>query len=466
MTRKIVVAPPWERDPLGEVRVPSQDEVDLMVRTARASASTWAAVPPWQRSQPLEDAARALATAAESIGQLLARESGKIVYQAIEEVRGAAYLMRRNADLGREETGRLLPTGSLPGTDGDLAWERRVPLGVVVAIIPFNFPVELLVEKAAAALVAGNVVIVKPPEQDPLAVTEVVRLIHEAGIPNETLQIAHGDAAVGAFLAEHPDVDAVSLTGSTNAGRSVAAGTARALRRLHLELGGNDPAIVLEDADLDLVVPELVRGRLLMNGQSCASNKRVIAARPIAEELERRLVERLSTVRACHPLEPGAELGPLIDEKATARVIGQARTAVGEGARLALGALEAQGAFVDPIVLTDVPHRSQVARDDEIFGPVFTLLTVVDDDEAISVANASSMGLMGCVFSRDLARALAVADRLETGGVVINGTGNYRPPFVPFGGVKLSGSGREGIGYTVEELTRLRFWVLRRIRAH
>jgi acyl-CoA reductase-like NAD-dependent aldehyde dehydrogenase len=256
----------------------------------------------------------------------------------------------------------------------------------------------------------------------------------------------------------------VSLTGSTRAGISVARSGAAYLRRLHLELGGNDALIVLDDADLDLALSEAVRGRLMMNGQTCASNKRIILHRAIAERFRDALVSRVATVRVGDPLDPASEMGPLIDAEAAATVAGQARRAIEEGARLVLGDLTPRGAFLDPHVLADVPPSAGVARDDEVFGPVFTLVTVDDDEQAVRVANASMYGLMGSVFSADVARALAVADRLETGGVVVNGTGNYRPPFIPFGGVKMSGYGREGLGYTLEEMSQLRFTVIRRLR--
>lgn len=276
--------------------------------------------------------------------------------------------------------------------------------------------------------------------------------------------MVNGGPSVGAFLASRAAVDAVSLTGSTGAGVAVAKAGAPVLRRLHLELGGNDAAVILEDADLELVLSEVIPGRLLMNGQSCVSNKRLVVHRSVADDLVAGLVERLRDVHPEDPLATEARLGPLIDERAAARVTDQVARAVREGARLVLGSAAHEGPFVEPHVLADVPATAGVARDDEVFGPVFTVVPVLSAAEAIEVTNASPFGLMASVFSRDVTRALAVAERLETGGAVINGTGNYRPPFVPFGGVKLGGSGREGVGYTLEELTRTRFTVLRRIR--
>jgi acyl-CoA reductase-like NAD-dependent aldehyde dehydrogenase len=339
-----------------------------------------------------------------------------------------------------------------------------VPLGVVAAIIPFNFPVELLIEKAAAALVAGNTVIVKPPEQNPLAVLEAVAAFHAAGVPPDVLQTVCGGRDVGEALAGAPGIAAISLTGSTRAGLAAAQQAAPVLRRVHLELGGNDAALILEDADLDLVVEEVVPGRLLMNGQSCAANKRLIVHASLAAALSERLAARIAQLTVGDPLDRRHHLGPLISNDAAARVVQQIKKAVDQGARLVVGDAKTRGAQVGVHLLDRIPSAAEIAIDDEIFGPVFALIPVGSDREALQVANRSSFGLSGCVFSRDVARALAVADRLETGGVVINGSGNYRPPVVPFGGVKLSGLGREGLGYTIEEMTQPKYTVLRRIQ--
>lgn len=460
---RLDVLAPADGSLVGTIDVTAPGDVPGLVATARAGFAAWRRVPIGTRAAILEEAAVALAPRADELGRLLARESGKILPQATFEVSGAIGLLRGNGEHARALEGRLLPTAAWPGNERDIAWEERVPLGVVAAIIPFNFPVELAVEKAAAALVMGNAVILKPPGEDPLAVLEIVAALHEAGVPRDALLVAAGPG-VGAALAAADGVDAVSLTGSTRAGISVAASGAASLRRLHLELGGNDALVVLDDADLHFAVSEAIRGRLMMNGQTCASNKRIILHRKIAERFCDALVARVAAIRVGDPLDPASEMGPLIDADAAATVTGQIRGAIEQGARLVLGDLTPRGAFLSPHIVADVPPSAAIARDDEVFGPLFTLVTVDDDDHAVEVANASMYGLMGSVFSADVTRALAVADRLETGGVVLNGTGNYRPPFIPFGGVKMSGFGREGLGYTLEEMSQPRFTVIRRLR--
>ena len=358
----------------------------------------------------------------------------------------------------------MAPTGALPGGERDLTIVERVPLGVVVCVIPFNFPVELAIEKAGAALAAGNTVVLKPPPQNPLATMETARALIDAGLPDGVLTVLPGGREVSAALCAAPGVDAVSLTGSVGAGLDVAEATARLLRPLHLELGGNGAAVVLEDADLDLVVAETLRGRMLMNGQACAATKRLVLSRRIADEVVSRLDSALGSVRVGDPAEEASEVGPLIDAPSASRVAGQVANAMAQGARLVRGSESARGAWYVPTLLAEVPAEADVAADDEVFGPVVTTIPFDGDREAVGIVNASRLGLTAAVFSADLERALAVAERLEVGGVVVNGTNNYRPPIVPFGGVGLAGTGREGIGYTYEELTRTRFIAIRGVR--
>ncbi|MBS44431.1 MAG: aldehyde dehydrogenase [Nocardioides sp.] len=447
---------------LGAVPLLDVEDVPGVVARARAALPDWSAAAPHQRAAVLTAAADALAAVADGLGDRHARESGKIGPQAHHEVRGAVSLLRRNAELGRTLVGELAPTGSLPGGEQDLTIVERVPLGVVVAVIPFNFPVELTMEKAAAALAVGNTVVVKLPPQNPLATLEALEVL-EAHLPAGVLQHVYADTPASAALCAADGVDAVSLTGSVGAGVAVARATAHRLRPLHLELGGNGAAVVRADADLDHVVSETLRGRLLMNGQACAATKRVIADRAVAEELTDRLVAALADVRPGDPLAEGVRLGPLIDAAAAARIEEQVQRAVADGARRVLGSAP-DGAWFAPTVLADVPAHAALLHDDEVFGPVVPVTAVDSDEEALALANDTSLRLTAAVFSADLTTALAMAGRLDFGGVVVNGTNNYRPPVVPFGGVDLAGAGREGLGWTLHDLTRTRFIALRGVR--
>ncbi|WP_244928056.1 aldehyde dehydrogenase family protein [Nocardioides sp. W7] len=458
----IAIHAPGSGARLGEVAATSAEEVPGIVAAAREAARGWAAAAPYQRAAPLVAAADELSGRVAELAERHARESGKILPQAHHEVLGAIALLRRNAELGRLMAGELAPTGGLPGGERDLTLVERVPLGVVVAVIPFNFPVELTMEKAAAALAAGNAVVVKLPPQNPLTTGAVLDVL-ERHLPAGVLTQVYADPATSQALCAAPGIGAVSLTGSVGAGVAVARATAHQLRPLHLELGGNGAAIVRPDADLDLVVSETLRGRLLMNGQACAATKRVIAHREIAGELTERLVAALAEVTPTDPLADGARLGPLIDARAAARVEEQVQRAIGEGANRALGEAP-DGAWFAPTVLADVPAAAAVLHEDEIFGPVVPVTTVDSDEEAVALANDTSLRLTAAVFSADWPRALELAQQLDFGGAVVNGTNNYRPPVVPFGGVDLAGAGREGLGWTLGELTRTRFIALRGLR--
>jgi acyl-CoA reductase-like NAD-dependent aldehyde dehydrogenase len=456
-----IISPATRRE-LGVVPSASASQISEAIARAVAAQPAWAARRTGERADILEKAASLIDAQAEQWSRLLAEESGKIHAQAQFELKLAAAMTRGNAERLRAMGGDLLPTGAFESTADDVAWVRRVPLGVVAAILPFNFPVELFVEKAAAALVMGNAVIVKPPEQDPLTVIAMREAFLGAGVPPDVLAVLPGGRETGAALCTDPRLAAVSLTGSTRAGLAVAG--VPLLRKLHLELGGNDAAIICHDADLDLAASELVFGRTLMNGQACASNKRVIVHRSIAGELVERLIALLSRMKVGDPLDPASSMGPLISTEAAQRVANQVARAIEQGAKLIHGSARARDAYFDPCIITDVPRSADVAGDDEIFGPVLTCIPFETEEEAISIANQSSFGLSGCVFSRDWPRALRLSDKLACGGAVVNGTGNYRPPIVPFGGVKQSGLGREGFGFTLEEMSQPRYTVLRRIR--
>lgn len=341
---------------------------------------------------------------------------------------------------------------------------ERVPLGVVVCVIPFNFPVELTIEKAGAALAAGNAAVVKPPPQNPLATVETVRILNKAGLPPGVLSVVAGDTEISAALCAAEGVDAVSLTGSVGAGIAVARSTAHLLRPLHLELGGNGASVVLDDADLDQVVSETIKGRTLMNGQACAATKRLVVHSSVLDDLTERLRSAIGQLRVGEPTDPSSDVGPLIDVRSAERVAAQVGNALDQGGQLLAGSGNHDDAWFAPTLIGSLPPEADVARDDEIFGPVVSMIPFDSDSQAADIVNASQLALTAAVFSADLPRAMAVAQSLNVGGIVINGTNNYRPPVVPFGGVGLAGTGREGIGYTYEELTRTRFIAIKGLR--
>lgn len=456
---------PEEDKVLGQVELTEPTDVAAIVDRAKRARKAWSSRPVAERAACLDLAADSLVDVKSELAELLAQESGKPIAQSDFEVGGGMHFLHGNAEEGRRLTGRMLPTEGNMGTEWDLAYTRREPLGVVAAILPFNFPVELFIEKCAAALVGGNAVVVKPPLEAPLVVERFREAMIAAGIPEDILAAVHGGADVGAALASAPGVDAISLTGSTAAGIAVARATAHTLRFLHLELGGNNGCLILDDADIDLVAEEVTKGRFMMNGQACSASKRLIVHRSLHDALVERLAVAVEAQSHGPANDPASTVGPLIHVDAATKVANQVANATSQGAELVAGNGKSDGAYFPPTLLAGVPTDADIARDDEIFGPVFNVIPVDTAEEGVMVANASSFGLMASVFSADPQRALHIAEELESGGVVINGSDNYRPPVIPFGGTKLSGRGREGLGYTLEELTREKSIIFRRFRA-
>lgn len=458
-----VVRNPGTGEAIAEVPINTREELDAALERAKAAQRDWARVPRHERSALLRRYADVLRAHSEELATLLASENGKPIGQARAEIGTTARIFDGFASriLEWHEEARFLD--SQAGLERDVQITRHEPLGVIGAIVPFNFPSELQAWKVAPAVAMGNTVVVKPASATPLTGAREIALMAEADFPPGVVQVIHGPADIARALAEHPIPAGISLTGSTEAGLSVAASGARTLKRVELELGGNDAMIVLADADLDLVVAEAVLGRSLANGQVCCATKRVLVERPLFATLVERLNADFGGLRLGDQLIDGTQIGPLISSSAAAEVVEQVRTAVGEGARLIVGGDVNDGAFVKPTVIVDDEATSGVSHSVEIFGPVLDIVPFDAVEHAVEVANSSVFGLSGAVFSRDIGRAMDVALQLETGAIVINGTGNYRSDEMAWGGYKLSGNVREGLGTSLDDFAQTKTLTLRRI---
>jgi len=342
---------------------------------------------------------------------------------------------------------------AVPGLENHFAVTIREPLGLVAALIPFNYPIELYSHKAAAALAAGNAVITKPPTRCPLALFAIHELYAEAGFPEFAHQVIIGNRTMVAAIADHPSIAAVSLTGGVGAGRNVAERCARRFAKVFLELGGNDPLIVADDADLDRAVDAIVYGRLARgNGQICCAVKRVYATAGVYDELAARVIAKTSSLVIGDQLDEATDVGPLIAEGDAVDVENSIKELVSEGATLAYGG-DRKGAFMTPAVLTDVPPESPTLAE-EIFGPVCPIVKVDSLEQAIEYANDSPFGLQAAVFTKDINRALKAAHQLKAGSIMINGTTAMRAENLPFGGPGDTGGYREGIHDTVLDFTQ------------
>jgi lactaldehyde dehydrogenase len=438
---------------LGELPAHDAAEVAAIVEAAQAGQRAMAAMPAHERAGLLGRVADRIEAELESLASLLAAENGKPIRQTRGEVEAAVRIFRGYAGEATRLFGRQIPLDAVPGLERHLAVTLREPLGVVAALVPFNYPVELHAHKAAAALAAGNAVVVQPPVRCPLALQRVAQLIDEAGAPRHAHQLVVGDARVSQQLAEERGIAAISLTGSTEAGKEIARRAAATLKKVYLELGGNDALIVCDDADLQEAARAVVLGRLARgNGQICCAVKRVYVQTPVHDAFVAALLTQTAELEVGDQLLESTDVGPLITEQAAERVSKAVQTLVNDGARIAAGGTH-RGAFVDPTVLLDVP-RDSPAFAEEIFGPVAPVARFDDPDEAVRLANASPYGLQAAVFTRDISRALSIGKRLDVGGVVINGSTALRAENLPFGGTKDTGGHREGIHDSVLDFTR------------
>lgn len=337
------------------------------------------------------------------------------------------------------------------------------PLGVVVAIIPFNFPSDIFINKIPPALIMGNSAILKPASVNPLTLTAYVELLVEAGVPAGVIQVVHGSGSVvGKALTSHPDVSIVSLTGSTEAGIDAAKNCAEHCAHSSLELGGNDAFILCEDGDIDLAVEETVWGRLYNTGQVCCASKRFLVHNSVKDEYIRKMVERIKTLKFGMPSDPTTEIGCLISEEAAIEVERQVNKTIEQGAKLVCGGAR-KGAFYLPTILDNVTKDMDVAIDMEIFGPVIPVIGFDTIEEAIEIANQSKFGLSGSIITRDMNKAIKVSEKMECGGFVINGASFFRSFEQPFGGWKYSGIGNEGIMTTLREMSRTKTVILKNV---
>ena len=447
--------------------VPSATEADVMqaIAAAQKGKVVWAGTPVHERCRLLLKCADAIDARREELAASLSTEMGKIIREARGEIRVCAQILRGFAHAAAQHFGHTMTDYQI-GTEKDIIFTRYEPLGVVACISPFNYPVELCTQKFAAALAAGNAAIIKPATDNPLTLMKVVGLCLEAGIPGNVLQLVTGSGArVGGILASDPRIDAISLTGSTQVGVDVAQKAALSLKRVFLELGGNDPFIVLDDADLGQAVANAVSGRLQNAGQTCCSPKRFIVHESLHDAFIEGVIARIQALHHGSPLDDATDYGCLINKRAAEEVRHQVEQTVAQGAKLICGGNPYNTTYFEPTILDGVTLGMDVARDMEIFGPVFPIITFKTDEEAIRIANATSYGLQGGVMGRSMNRAMYVASKLQCGGVVINSSGNYRHLQQPFGGYKMSGLGREGTCVTLEEMTQQKGYILKGILA-
>jgi len=447
---------------LGEAPVGSAEDARAAAESAAENEERWADVPGHERARILRGASERLAADREAMARLIASEVGKPIADARTEVDRAVSVFRLAAEEIRQLGGESFPADAYErpaGNERRFLFTVRDPIGVVVAIGPFNFPLNLLSHKIAPALAAGNPVVVKPTSAAPFTALRLAEHLTEAGVPGGVLNVVIGPGdPVGDVLVEHPRTRLVSFTGSSAVGKRIAERAGRHAKRVILEMGGLDPLVVLEDAPLGTVVAAAVRGAFGYSGQVCTASKRLLVHESVADAFARSLTERTRALKVGPALDESTEIGPVIDAASVERLdrlVEDARTRSASvltgGARVTIGG----GSFYAPTVLDHVPGDARVVRE-EPFGPLAPILRFSDLDEAVRIANSTPYGLQASVYTRDLARGLALAKRIRAGGVHLNDPTNLRWDALPFGGIRESGIGREGLRYAMEEMTEVK----------
>ncbi|MFD4974408.1 NAD-dependent succinate-semialdehyde dehydrogenase, partial [Streptomyces sp. NPDC058424] len=432
-----------------------KDEVAAAADAAARAFRAWSELPGRARADILLHAGSLLAERAAEIGQVLAREAGKRLPEAIGEVRFAAEYFRWFAEEVRRPSGAVHPNEDPARRHVSI----RRPCGVVASLTPWNFPVSIQARKLAPALAAGCTVVARPSEKAPLGVVEMVRCLHEAGLPAGVLNLVHGPAAeLTDTLLAHPAVRVVSFTGSTEVGRSIMKLAAARVVRPLLELGGDAPFMVFEDADLDAAVDGAMLAKFRNGGQSCIAANRFLVHVAVYEEFVERFTARIDAMTIGYGLaDPVPDLTPLIDQARVREVTAMVDEALAAGAHRTTRefTLPENGSYMAPALLTDVPDGTGLTCA-EVFGPAAGVFRFHDEQEALRRANATEMGLAGYFYTRDVSRVWRLAERLDVGIVGVN---EALPSAVlaPMGGVKQSGLGREGAALGLEEFEDVRY---------
>ncbi len=463
------VVNPATEEVIAELPIASKEDVERAIDESYEAFLKWSETPLRDRIRLLRKVADLMEAHAEELVKSLVLESGKPIKDAWIEVKRAIDIVRISA-----EEARLVLEGRAPRIDGfeypagnerRIVIEIREPIGVVGAAQSYNNPVVTFAHKVAPVVVAGNTVIVKPSSYTPLTALKMWELFKKAGFPQGVVNVVIGPGEeVFNILIESPKVAAISFTGSTAVGLQVAAKAAGRGKKFMIAPGGSDPAIVFEDADVELAVRLIVRGRFEYAGQNCNATKRVYVHKSIYEEFVRRLVEHTSRIKVGDPMDPEVDMGPLISDRLVRQMEKFVADAIEKGGRVLIGGrrMPRRGYFFEPTVIEFKDgHSDALVFTEEVFGPVLPIAPFETEEEAVELANWNKYGLQAAIFTRDYKRAFRIARQIKAGSIMINDTTRVRFDALPYGGVKMSGLGwREGIRSTMYYYTEPKFYVL------
>ncbi len=446
----IEVLNPFDGSIVGTVADVCASEVPHLLETGRSGARACAALPRHRRASILEQAALNIERDAKAFARLIVDEAGKTLKQAEKEVKRCVNTLKLSAEEAKRNAGEIVPFDAYEGAESRQGWFTREPLGLIVAITPYNDPLNLVAHKLGPAIAGGNAVILKPSELAPLSALKLVSYLVAAGLPQTVVTVATGGAELGKALVAARDVRMISFTGGFVTGEQIA--RSAGLKKLAMDLGGNAPVIVMADCNLDAAVDSCVSGAFWAAGQNCIGTQRLLIHAPIYAAFRERFVNQAQALVVGNPLLANTDIGPMITQQAAQNAEQVVNEALQQGATLLCGHRR-QGTCYAATVLENVDHSSRLWRN-EAFAPVVVLQPFDTFDEAIALANEPEYALHAGIFTNDLSAAMSAARRIEAGGVMINDSSDFRFDAMPFGGSKYGSLGREGVRFAYEEMTQ------------
>ncbi|HCZ05725.1 MAG: glyceraldehyde-3-phosphate dehydrogenase [Thermotogota bacterium] len=451
--KKIEVRYPYNNELVDTVPVATDEDVEEAIKAAVEGSRIMKKTPSWKRVEILQKTAELLERRQKEFTEILVKEVGKTIKEAAAEVKRTAELFGLSAEEAKRIHGETLPFDALKNSENKRGFYLREPVGVVAAIVPFNVPLALCAHKVGPAIAAGNAVIIKPTSQTPLNNIILGECLLEAGMPPEALSVVTGPGgSVGMKIVSDRRIRLVSFTGSVQTGEMIAKHAG--LKKLAFELGSNSALILTESGNIEKAVKAAVSGGFSLAGQVCISVQRIYVHRSVYNDFVNTLVERLRSLKVGDPASEETDMGPVIDEENAERIENWIKEAVESGGKLALGGTR-NYTLVQPTVLLEVPKNTKIMNE-ELFGPAVAVNSFDSLDEAIKEANSTRYGLQVGVFTSNISEAFKALEELEFGGVMINEGPRYRADFMPYGGYKDSGIGREGVRFAIEEMTELK----------
>jgi len=454
--KKIDVLNPYDNSVIDTVPRAETTDVDLALASAARGASVMARLPGYERWKILKKAAEIMATRNEELGQLISKEEGKIIAEGRLEANRAVETIMGSAEEAKRIHGETIPLDGAPGGAGKFGVTLRVPCGVVAAISPFNFPLNLVCHKVGPALAAGNAVVIKPATDTPLSALTLTEILLEAGLPPEGVQCLTGPGGeIGDALVADRRVRKITFTGSRDVGERIC--RLAGIKKVTMELGSNSPIIVMPDADLDKVAVAVAATGYANAGQVCISAQRVLTAGKVYGDFLDALKPRVAALTTGNQLDEKTKVGPMVREKDAVRVEEWVKEAVSTGARVVVGG-QRRGTIYAPTVVADVKPEMRISCD-ELFGPAVAVTPFNNIEEAIALANDTIYGLSAGIFTENLEWAMKFAREVQSGNLHVNWGPQWRADLMPYGGLKESGFGKEGPRYAVEEMTELKMVV-------